>query len=205
MKNPWKEIPSLDYESHMKQVGQLQILSKITDELLTKYIPVKFGLLGCCTGNGLEHIDSDITKEIYAIDINKEYLRVTKDRFGNKLKGLNLLKIDISKEKLDIKDIDLLFVGLVLEYVDFQSIIDKLVNPLRASGILAIVIQKSGKEHFVSKTKYQSLENLSQISNEVDETILDLELKKRGLEFVNRKEIEVTNSKRFIQLEYKNK
>ena len=63
MSNPWLHISFEDYESHMsdKTIGQLQVLSSITKELLEKFKPASFALLGCTTGNGLEYINPEIT------------------------------------------------------------------------------------------------------------------------------------------------
>ena len=75
MNNPWIEIPYSDYENHMKEIGQSQVLNSLTKYCLDKYSPENFALLGCATGNGLEHINPEITKVVYAIDINQNYLK----------------------------------------------------------------------------------------------------------------------------------
>ena len=53
MENPWLNISHTDYENHTIEVGQAQVLNKLTKECLDKCLPEKFALLGCSTGNGL--------------------------------------------------------------------------------------------------------------------------------------------------------
>ena len=69
MDNPWLKIPSADYENHMLEVGQAQVLNALTEHYLEKCMPSSFALVGCSTGNGLEHVEQG-TDRLYAIDIS---------------------------------------------------------------------------------------------------------------------------------------
>ncbi len=178
MKNPWLTISHLDYENHMRAVGQSQVLNRLTKYCPDKYLPENFALLGCSTGNGLEHIKPQITKTVYAIDINQEYLDETKKRYGNKIKNLKLYNADLQNDKLTIKSIDLFFIGLVLEYVNPKKVLKKVIKMIGKKGVLFIVIQKDEGDPFVSKTKY---------------------------ELIKREKIELTKNKFFITLEYQMK
>jgi SAM-dependent methyltransferase len=109
MSNPWTKIPYSDYENHMKEVGQYQVLNSLTKYCLDKFLPENFALLGCATGNGLEHIKPEITKRIYAIDINQNYLDKTKENFADKINNLEIINADIEKDELTIQNIDLFF------------------------------------------------------------------------------------------------
>ncbi len=73
MKNPWLKIPFNDYENHMTSIGQLQVLNDIFKGALKKFEPEHLTILGCTTGNGLEHVNPEITKTVHAVDINKSY------------------------------------------------------------------------------------------------------------------------------------
>ena len=201
--NPWTEIPYSDYENHMKKVGQAQVLSNLTKYCLDKYLPENFALLGCATGNGLEHINPEITKGVYAIDINQHYLNKTKENFAKKINNLETINADIENDELTIQNIDLFFVGLVLEYVEAKSVLKKIINTLNNKGVLFIVIQKSKQASFVSKTKYKSLEKLGDYSNEVNEKEVDTFICSENLLLINREEIYLTENKSFIILEYK--
>lgn len=203
MKNPWLNIKHNDYDNHMTEVGQAQVLSGLVKYCADKYLPEHFALLGCATGNGLEHINPDITNKVYAIDINQDFLHLTKEKFGEQINGLEIVKADIQNEELFIKNIDLFFVGLVLEYVDPTVALKKIIKTLNHNGILFIVLQKSNQISFVSKTKYKSLETLSTISKEVEEAEVDKYLKINNMELIRKEEIKLTESKSFITLEYK--
>jgi ubiquinone/menaquinone biosynthesis C-methylase UbiE len=205
MKNPWLEISNSDYEKHMIEVGQAQVLNTLTKYCLDKYHPENFALIGCATGNGLEHIKPKITKNVYAVDINPDYLNKTKRKFKDKISNLLILNTDIQNDEITIENIDLVFIGLVLEYVDTETVLRKIIKTLNEKGTLLIVIQKNKQTSFVSKTKYKSLEKLSEISNEVNEEKIDRFIKSNNMELIKRDEIELTKNKSFLTLEYRMK
>ena len=203
--NPWLKIPYSDYENHMARVGQSQILNQLTKANLEKYQPKSFALLGCSTGNGLEHVNSNITKTVYAIDINPVYLQQVKKRFSGKIGKLSTLQIDIQKEEFPFTNIDLFFVGLVLEYIEPESVLNKIIRTLSEEGILQIVIQRSKKTDFVTRTKYIALEKLSAISKEIEEYWLNEFLQQMRINLVERKEMVLNQNKSLISLTYKYK
>ncbi len=203
MKSPWLNIPHSDYEKHMTEIGQAQVLNSLTKYCLDKYLPERFALLGCSTGNGLEHIKTEITKKVYAIDINTEYLNITREKFKKRINGLEIYNKDIQNDELIIKNVDLFFIGLVLEYVEPEIVLKRIVRMLSEKGIMFIVIQKNKQTSFVSKTKYKTLEKLTDISNEVNEIEIDGFIQSENMKLINRKKIELTNNKSFISLEYR--
>ncbi len=203
MDNPWLKISHSDYENHMIEVGQTKILNNLTKYCIDKYLPENFAILGCATGNGLEHIKPEITNRVYAIDINPEYLVIIREKFDNKINDLKTYNLDIGKDELTLKSVDLFFIGLVLEYVDPQKSLKKIINTLNESGILMIIIQKNKQTTIVSKTKYKSLEKLEDISNEVNEVEINRFILSENMELINRKEIKLTKNKSFIILEYR--
>lgn len=204
MENPWLKIPYTDYENHMMEVGQAQVLSELTKICLEKYRPENFMLLGCATGNGLEHIDPATKKNTYAIDINPDYLTIARKRFQDKIKNLITYHLDIERDDLPVKNIDLCFIGLVLEYVTPKKVLPKIIQTLSKNGIIAIVIQQNAKTSFVTKTKYKSLEQLSDISSEVNEVSINEFMLSHNFNTIMRDEIRLTKKKSFIVLVYKN-
>ena len=205
MDNPWLEISGSDYENHMIEVGQAQVLNKLTKYCLDKYLPENFAILGCATGNGLEHIKPEVTNKVYAIDINSEYLNETEKKFKTKINSFETLNLDIRKDDLTIKNIDLFFVGLVLEYVEPERTLKKIIGTLSKNGILFIVIQKNQEASFVSKTQYKSLEKLTNISNEVNRQKINKFILSENMELIEQEEIKLTENKSFMKLEYKMK
>ncbi len=77
MDNIWNTIPLEDYERHMQHesVGQLQLLNNLTKKYLKKLSPEIVMFLGISGGNGLEHIDNNITSQVFGIDINQKLSR----------------------------------------------------------------------------------------------------------------------------------
>lgn len=205
MNNPWLKISHYDYENHMFEIGQAQVLNNLTKYYLDKYSPESFALLGCTTGNGLEHIKSETTKYVHAIDINPNYLQRTKERFKGEIKNLKTYNIDIQKSELSINNIDLFFTGLVLEYVEPIKSLNKIIQCLNKNGVLIVIIQKNTHTSSVSKTEYKSLEKLSNIFREVNEGKVDEFIQSRKMELIKRNEIELTKNKSFISLEYRMK
>ena len=188
----------------MSELGQAQILNELTRIMLEKYNPMSFALLGCTTGNGLEHVNQLTTKNVYAIDINPNYIELTREKFENKIDNLITYNIDIGKDKLVFTNVDLFFIGLVLEYIEPEKALEKIIRTLSNNGVLVIIIQKSKQKRFVSKTKYKSLESLSQILKEIDEIKLDDFIQKKNMTLVERKEMELSKNKSFILLTYEN-
>ncbi|MCP4180279.1 MAG: class I SAM-dependent methyltransferase [bacterium] len=199
-KNPWLEIPCDDYENHMsdKDVGQLQILSKITKNILEQYTPQIFAVLGCATGNGFEHFDNKITHTVHAIDINSEYLNIVRKKYMSKLPSLNIHNIDIDEEELYFQDVDLFLLALILEYVDIEACLKKVLETMKKGGNMVIVIIESNKEDFVSNTEYTSLLKLTKISKVVNIDKIKIIIKKLGAEISNIEKIKINTNKSFI-------
>jgi SAM-dependent methyltransferase len=202
MENPWLTIPHADYEAHMLLVGQAQAIGILNKKALLDHQPESFALIGCSTGNGLEHLDHEITKRVYAIDINPVFLDVLYKRFGNKVPGLHTLCLDLQSDELDIEGIDLVFCALVLEYVSPPVVLEKLCRILSERGKLVIVIQKNHQVSFVSKTQYKSLESLADVAREVDERLVSDVCMGLGLALTARDSILLNNQKSLIVLEF---
>jgi SAM-dependent methyltransferase len=201
MNNPWLEIPPSDYENHMREVGQSQVLNELMKTYIQQYNPSNFALLGCSTGNGLEHIDPN-TKNVFAIDINPEYLKITREKFEHKIHNLQVLNLDIQRCNLPFKNIDLFFAGLVLEYVEPEGALLKIIKTLANNGVLVIVIQKNKHTSFVTKTRYTSLGKLSGISSALDEDKLDAFIQSNNMLLVKKEEKALIENKSFIIFEY---
>lgn len=202
--NPWLTINFSDYENHMLEVGQAQILNKLTEDFLKDYKPENFALVGCSTGNGLEHIDNNITKNVFAIDINPDYLQQTKIRFENKNNNITTCCIDLQNEELNLSNIDLAFCGLILEYVDPEILLKKITKTLNKNGKIVLVIQKNKNTSFVTKTKYTSLESLSSIAKEISENTVTIICNKLHLKLIQKKEIQLNEKKSFLVFVYNN-
>src|SRR5690349_21449618 len=120
MRNPWLDIPLGDYEGHMAspQVGQAQLLSDTLAESLRTYSPRSIALLGCAGGNGLEQVDISKTDRVVCVDINPRYVEQVCARFGSRIPMLEATVGDIQSDDFSFAPVELVFAGLLLEYVD---------------------------------------------------------------------------------------
>jgi ubiquinone/menaquinone biosynthesis C-methylase UbiE len=200
MENPWKNIPHEDYEGHMAdaRVGQWQVLSTITKQALEKYSPEKFVLLGGCTGNGLEHVNPSVTREVFCVDINPDYLAVARSRFEKALPGLHLLVADLDRDILPINAADLVMGALILEYVDASKLLHNITGMLRPGGVAVLVIQQSGPTGFVSKTPWKSLERLQGFYHEMGAAQLQQMARQNGLRQIATGEVLLEGGKKFV-------
>jgi SAM-dependent methyltransferase len=170
-KNPWLEIPARDYEGHMGSDGvrQLAFLNAVFRQALEQHQPRSLLILGCATGNGLEHVNPQITKRIVGIDLHKEYLEIAESRLRVLLPDLELRCCDLHECRFEPGSFDLVFGGLFFEYVDPQKAMPMVSEWLTAKGLLVAVLQlPSGNEAKVTKTAYPSLRLLEPIMKLLD-------------------------------------
>jgi ubiquinone/menaquinone biosynthesis C-methylase UbiE len=169
--NPWLSIPFQDYEEHMshQDVQQFQCLNSITKKKVTAYHPNSVLVFGAGTGNGFEHLES--VNEIYAIDINDNYLQVCRKRYHFLASKLKCICADVDKDSIEISQhsIDLVVCHLFLEYVHWEKLLPKVRALLSKAGIFNVVLQKEDKKNsFVSDTRIDSLKLLSQFAQIVE-------------------------------------
>lgn len=170
MDNIWEKVPLEDYEKHMSHetVGQQQLLSELTRKYLQRLTPKTTMFLGVAGGNGLEHIDNTITHKVYGIDINKEYLLETKNRFQNRIADLDLINIDISNNSTEITRVDFMWAALILEYVDMGDCFKFIINNIQDNGYVVITIQVNNGVSSISKTGVETVKLVGQIFKPVD-------------------------------------
>jgi spermidine synthase len=96
--NPWLEVPLGDYESHMSSAGveQSAALSELFDEALAHCQPESVAVIGIAGGNGLDRIDSSVTRRVVGVDINPAYLDTVRQRYGH-MRGLELMCADLTE------------------------------------------------------------------------------------------------------------
>jgi EmrB/QacA subfamily drug resistance transporter len=170
--NPWLEIPAGDYEGHMgsPEVGQLSMLNQLFKRILEETRPEALAILGCTTGNGFEHIDSNVTKTILGVDINPDYLQIAGARFENFRERLELKCADIQSDCFDGRQFDLIHGALVFEYVEPGIVLGHIHKALAPDGTFSAVLQLPHAElPSVSKTSYTSLEKLAPIMHHYEQ------------------------------------
>jgi hypothetical protein len=98
--HPWRGIDLEVYESHLSDgdVGQLQMLHRITGEQIADHPSRTVGVLGVAGGNGLDLIDPAGTDAVYGYDVNPQYLAACETRY-RPLLGSRLSLVEASIDR----------------------------------------------------------------------------------------------------------
>jgi len=165
MKNPWLEIPLDDYETHMAlpHVGQALLLANLLGNVIDKYTPRSVAILGCAGGNGLERTLDTPIQRVVGIDINPNYVERTRIRFENLIPSLELFVGDVQTDEFAFEPVELIFAGLFFEYVEVDSVLDRIHAMLRPEGVLVVVLQLPSAVPEVTPSPYTSLGALSSV------------------------------------------
>jgi SAM-dependent methyltransferase len=201
--NPWLHVPATDYERHMNSpaVGQRERLHALVGDVLTRTQPRSALLLGCATGNGLEHFDPAVTDRVVGIDLNGEYLRCFEERFPRGRIRLETRCADLDTCAIESSAFDLVHAALVLEDVAWPSVLSRAVDGSRPGGILSVVLQRPSTESpAVTPSPYPSLRALERIFRFVDPDALGARATELGLQCERRRTEPLPSGKAFCVL-----
>jgi hypothetical protein len=182
MNNPWLDVPLADYEGHMALPGieQAQLLSDILFSTLEQFAPDSVAILGCAGGNGFERIPSSISR-VVGVDLNPHFVAPTEARFGGRFQNLELIVGDIQDHEVSFAPVDLIFAGLVLEYVNVETVIARTSTMLTAAGQLVTVLQLPNVNHRqVSPSPFSSVQALGEVMHLVPPSWLQSAAEARG-------------------------
>jgi 16S rRNA A1518/A1519 N6-dimethyltransferase RsmA/KsgA/DIM1 with predicted DNA glycosylase/AP lyase activity len=175
MVNVWNSIPLEDYELHMRHesVGQLHLLNNLTKKYFEKLSPEIVMFLGIAGGNGLEQIDNTVTRQVFGIDINQNYLDITKKRFKNQIPNLNLINIDISSRNTEkLAKANLIWAALIFEYVEADICFEFINNNIQENGYLVVTIQENNGVSSVSQSGIETIKSVGEIFKLITESNL---------------------------------
>ena len=153
--NPWTVVPAADYERHMgpQGVDQLAPLSAIFEEVYAAAQPDRLLVLGCATGNGLEHVNPAVTKRIVCVDVNLQYLGVARQRFIGLGARLELYCAEAEKFRAAPGTFDLVHAALLFEYLHPEVLVRRIAEWLAPEGTCSVVLQLPGGEGPPAPTK----------------------------------------------------
>ena len=204
MKNPWEEIPLVDYESHMKldSVMQLQALNEMMKGQFDTYSISSIMILGIAGGNGLEHIQKDKFERVYGVDINSSYLQAVIQRYPELNELLECLCINLIDEKNKLPKVDMVIANLLIEYIGyecFQKTVSK-VNPKYVSCIIQINIE----DNWVSDSPYfHVFDGLEQGHHQMEAHALENTMLEIGYHAIKTLEHTLPNRKKLVQIDFK--
>ncbi len=199
MKNPWIDIPLADYEAHMDlpHVGQTRMLSDLFAAALGRYEPRSLALLGCAGGNGLERIQAGSPLRVVGVDLNPTFVEEARRRFAGQLPGLELFAGDVQTEVFGFEPVELVFAGLLFEYVDVAVTLKRVAAMLTPDGRLVTVVQMPSETAAVTPSPYTCLKSLAPILTHVDPGELARLAAVYGLREVESRSVEAGSGKAF--------
>ncbi len=164
--NPWLEIPLEDYEAHMSltSIAQAQFLADAFDKVVLCFEPKSIAIIGCSGGNGFDRISPALVQRVVGIDINPGFIAATSMRFQSCFRQLDLICQDFVDKRCTFEPVDLVFAGLVFEYVDYRAGLSSIKRFVKPGGYLSVILQLPS-EHIsaVSPSPYSSLNKLSNL------------------------------------------
>jgi len=157
--NPWTVVPAADYERHMgpQGVDQRAPLSAIFEEVYAAAQPDRLLVLGCGTGDGLEHVNPAVTKRIVGVDVNLQYLGVARQRFIGLGARLELFCSEAERFRAAPASFDLVHAALLLEYLHPEPLVRRIAEWLVPQGTCSVVLQLPGGKGPDAPTKTMQL------------------------------------------------
>jgi len=145
-------------------VAQAGMLARELERVVRTHRPASLAILGCAGGNGFEAIDPSVTSRVVAIDVNPAYLRATRERFAERLPGLELREMDLQAAEVTFTPVQHVFAALILEYVALEPAFANIRKMCRAHGRLTTLVQLASTTHApVTLSAFTSLQTLRDV------------------------------------------
>lgn len=202
MLNPWEYISLSDYENHMKlgEVQQLQTLNFMMNEQFYKYPVQDIMILGVAGGNGLEHINTKIIKNVFCVDINKYYLKECEKRYPHLKEILKLICADLTTD-YSLPYADLVVANLFIEYIGYSNF-NKVIKTIRPKYV-SCGIQVNTDNTFVSNSPYiHVFDNLTSVHYDIDEKSLIESMNTINYNLIFKDEKILPNGKKILRLDF---
>ena len=203
MNNPWKDISLSDYENHMAMdsVQQLQAMNQMMKGQLNQYDVQSAMILGIAGGNGLEHVDTEKLNKVYGVDINQEYLTITKKRYENLSDTLDCLCIDLASEAEKLPQADMLIANLLIEYIGYECF--KKVVTVTKPVYVSCIIQVNVDDSFVSESPYlHAFDGLVTVHHQMAEQELQNSMNEIDYHLIKVLESRLPNGKKLVQFDF---
>ena len=195
--HPWSLIPAEDYEGHMGPAGadQLRPLSTEFARALAAVRPASLLVLGVATGNGLEHVNLDVTRRVVGLDVNAQYLALTRERHGRLGARLELCCADAECAELESGAFDLVWAGLFFEHVDAGLLVPRIAGWLAPGGWLVAALQLPAPAGPVTPSRYATVQALAATMHLVPPAELGALLARQGLALRGAGEVALAHGK----------
>jgi SAM-dependent methyltransferase len=196
--HPWLSVTAADYEGHMGPEGEDQLgpLSEAFGQVYRSVRPARLALLGCATGNGLEHLDPAITVRAVGVDLNIQYVAVARQRFRHLGARLELYCGDVLSARLDPAAFDLVHAALLFEYVHPELLARSIGGWTAPGGTCSVVLQLPGGEP-PGASRFATIRNLDRAMRLVPPAEVAAALASQGLRRAGAWEVPLRGGKRF--------
>ena len=165
----------------LPSIGQSRLIADQLEALIRTFCPHSIAIIGCAGGNGFDRLSGTDVRRIVGVDLNPEYIEQTRQRYEARFPGLELYIADIQTPLSLFEPVDLLFVALVLEYVDLDQTLNALWRHCKKNGALAVISQlphETMKE--VSPSPYPILGRLTSVMHLISPKELQLRAGRAG-------------------------
>lgn len=162
--NPWLSIPLADYEGHMAlpHVAQSVLLADLLADAVQRHRPQSVAVLGCAGGNGFEHVPPPL--RLVGVDLNPAYVTAARQRFAHRNPPPELYVADLQAQAIRCAPVDLVFAGLLFEYVTIAQVLHRIPALLTERGVLVTVVQlPSATVAEVTPSPFASLARLAPV------------------------------------------
>ena len=139
------------------EVQQLDALSELFAAALERCQPPSVAVLGVGGGNGLDRINSGVTKRVVGLDLNQHYLDEARKRYGGTY-NLSLHCVDLAEERVELEPVHLVHAALVFEHAGIDRCLENAVSLVDGGGALCAVLQRpSQAEQEIGSTNFSSM------------------------------------------------
>jgi SAM-dependent methyltransferase len=203
--SPWLDIPLADYEGHMAlpEIGQARMLADELESAVRQHAPSSVAIIGCSGGNGIERLIGTTVERIVGIDINPTYVAAAQARFCTRFPTLVLYVADIQDALPNIMPTEMIFAGLIFEYVDLRAAMRNL-RPLCAPGgtLVAVLQAPSAEAKAVSPSPYRNLARLAPAMRLRDAREVRATAAEAGFALATTRSLTLPSGKSFIVLSF---
>lgn len=206
MRNPWLDIPLADYEAHMAlpTVGQARLIADELHSRVRAHSPASVAIIGCAGGNGFDRVAGPGVSRVIGVDLNPKYIEQARTRYQGRIPGLELHVADIQASKALFAPVDLIYVALVLEYVDVARTMIVLRHHCKPNGILAVLYQLPHETvAHISPSPYTSLQLLAPGMQLIAQDELQRQARQAGFALERSSTAASSGGKRFCVDEYR--
>ena len=185
------------------EIGQAQMLADELEFSVRQHSPKSIAVIGCAGGSGLERLIGDVVERVVGIDINPSYVEAVRSRFGWRIPGLELHVADIQLALPKIAPVDLLFAGLILEYVDVPTTMSNFRMLCAPGGALVVILQAANSyTESVSPSPYKSIQLLAPAMRLLNQADVQEKAIAAGFLLASSRDVKLRSGKCFVVLSF---